>query len=84
VAAFVRRLHEIGWIEGRTAVAIEYRWAEGRTERIPQEIVTAGGTPGTSVGSLYQTDEVGLRLRWPISWALRSSNGLAWLTNVNW
>jgi putative ABC transport system substrate-binding protein len=32
VAAFVRRLHEIGWIEGRT-VAIEYRWAEGRTER---------------------------------------------------
>jgi beta-lactamase class A len=27
VAAFVRRLHELGWIEGRT-VAIEYRWAE--------------------------------------------------------
>src|SRR5450432_1224764 len=32
VAAFVQRLHELGWIEGRT-VAIEYRWAEGRTER---------------------------------------------------
>jgi putative tryptophan/tyrosine transport system substrate-binding protein len=32
VAAFVRRLHELGWIEGRT-VAIEYRWAEGSTER---------------------------------------------------
>ena len=32
VAAFVRRLHELGWIEGRT-VTIEYRWAEGRTER---------------------------------------------------
>jgi putative tryptophan/tyrosine transport system substrate-binding protein len=32
VDAFVRRLHELGWIEGRT-VAIEYRWAEGRTER---------------------------------------------------
>jgi putative ABC transport system substrate-binding protein len=32
VAAFVRRLHELGWIEGRT-VAIEYRWAEGRSER---------------------------------------------------
>jgi putative ABC transport system substrate-binding protein len=32
VAAFVQRLHEHGWIEGRT-VAIEYRWAEGRTER---------------------------------------------------
>jgi ABC-type uncharacterized transport system substrate-binding protein len=31
-AAFVQRLHELGWIEGRT-VAIEYRWAEGRVER---------------------------------------------------
>jgi putative ABC transport system substrate-binding protein len=30
--AFVQRLRELGWIEGRT-VAIEYRWAEGRTER---------------------------------------------------
>ena len=32
VASFVQRLRELGWIEGRT-VAIEYRWAEGRTER---------------------------------------------------
>jgi putative tryptophan/tyrosine transport system substrate-binding protein len=31
-AAFVQRLHELGWVEGRT-VAIEYRWAEGRGER---------------------------------------------------
>ena len=30
-AAFVRRLRELGWIDGRT-VAIEYRWAEGRRE----------------------------------------------------
>jgi putative tryptophan/tyrosine transport system substrate-binding protein len=35
VAAFVRRLHELGWIEGRT-VAIEYRWAEGRSERFAE------------------------------------------------
>jgi len=32
LAAFLKRLRELGWIEGRT-VAIEYRWAEGRTER---------------------------------------------------
>src|SRR5215831_15731903 len=32
VAAFVQRLRELGWIEGRT-VSIEYRWAEGHTER---------------------------------------------------
>ena len=31
-AAFVQRLNELGWIQGRT-VTIEYRWAEGRTER---------------------------------------------------
>jgi putative tryptophan/tyrosine transport system substrate-binding protein len=32
VAAFVQRLGELGWIEGRT-VAIEYRWAEGRRDK---------------------------------------------------
>jgi putative ABC transport system substrate-binding protein len=32
VAAFVQRLHQLGWIENRNIV-IEYRWAEGRTER---------------------------------------------------
>jgi putative ABC transport system substrate-binding protein len=31
-AAFVQRLHELGWIEDRT-VSIEYRWAEGRSDR---------------------------------------------------
>ena len=49
-AAFVRRLQELGWIEGRT-VAIEYRYAEGRPERFSEiaaefvrvdVIVTAG------------------------------------------
>src|SRR6516164_6385373 len=30
--AFVQRLRELGWVEGRN-VAIEYRWAEGRNER---------------------------------------------------
>jgi hypothetical protein len=31
-AAFVQRLRELGWIEGRT-VAIEFRGTEGRNER---------------------------------------------------
>src|ERR1700738_3494914 len=34
-AAFVERLRDLGWIEGRT-VAIAYRWGEGRTERIAE------------------------------------------------
>ena len=52
-AAFVQRLRELGWIEGRT-VAIEWRWAEGRSERFAEiaaelvrrkvdVIVTSGG-----------------------------------------
>jgi ABC-type uncharacterized transport system substrate-binding protein len=32
VAAFVQRLRELGWIDGRN-LAIEYRWTEGRNER---------------------------------------------------
>jgi putative ABC transport system substrate-binding protein len=55
VAAFVQRLRELGWIESRT-IAIEYRWAEGRTERFAElalefvrlkvdVIVTAGTAP---------------------------------------
>jgi putative ABC transport system substrate-binding protein len=53
VAAFVQRLRELGWIEGRN-IAIVYRWAEGRGERFAEiaaefvrlkvhVIVTAGG-----------------------------------------
>src|SRR5947208_16275024 len=53
VAAFVQRLRELGWVEGRN-VAIEYRWAEGRPERYAEiatefvqlkvdVIVTTGG-----------------------------------------
>jgi ABC-type uncharacterized transport system substrate-binding protein len=35
LAAFVQRLRELGWIEGRT-IAIEVRWAEGRNERFAE------------------------------------------------
>ena len=31
---FNRRLRELGWIEGQT-ITIEYRWAEGNTDRLP-------------------------------------------------
>ena len=53
VAAFERRLRELGWIDGRT-VTIVYSWAEGRSERYDEiaaefvrrkvdVIVTSGG-----------------------------------------
>jgi putative tryptophan/tyrosine transport system substrate-binding protein len=34
-AAFVQRLRELGWIEGHS-IGIEYRWAEGRSERFAE------------------------------------------------
>jgi len=35
VAAFLRRLTELGWIEGHN-IKIEYRWAEGRNDRLAE------------------------------------------------
>jgi len=53
-AAFVQRLRELGWIEGRN-IAIEYRWGEGRTERFAEitaefvrlkvDVIVTAGTP---------------------------------------
>src|SRR5262249_36933447 len=52
-AAFVQRLRESGWIEGRKA-AVAYRWAEGRNERFAEiagelvqlkvEVIVTAGT----------------------------------------
>ena len=52
-AAFVQRLRELGWIEGRN-IAVEYRWAEGRNERFAEiaaefvqlkvEVIVTAGT----------------------------------------
>jgi putative ABC transport system substrate-binding protein len=55
LASLTRRLHELGWDEGRNII-IEYRWAEGRSERFAEiaaefvslkmnVIVTSGPAP---------------------------------------
>jgi putative tryptophan/tyrosine transport system substrate-binding protein len=53
-AAFVQRLKELSWIEGRT-VRIEYRWAEGQEDRYAEiaaelirsrvDVIVTQGTP---------------------------------------
>src|SRR5215471_7067115 len=65
VGAFLQRLRELGWIDGRD-IAIEYRWAEGRDDRYAafaaefvqrrvDVIVTAGTTPTMSVKKATST-----------------------------
>ena len=68
-AAFVQRLRELGWIEGRT-VAIEYRWAEGRDERYAEiaaefvrlkvDVIVTSGTqrPRGKAGDIGDPDRV--------------------------
>ena len=56
VAAFVQRLRELAWIDGRN-LAIEYRWAEGRNERYTEaaaelvrlkvDVIVTVATPAT-------------------------------------
>ena len=56
-AAFVARLRELGWVNGRT-ISIEYRWSEGRTERyaeIADEFVRRKVDVIVTVGSAVPT-----------------------------
>jgi putative tryptophan/tyrosine transport system substrate-binding protein len=59
-AAFTDRLRELGWTDGRT-VAIDYRWSEGRPERVAeiaaelvQQKVHVIVTYGAAVATLKQ------------------------------
>jgi putative tryptophan/tyrosine transport system substrate-binding protein len=65
VGAFLQRLRELGWIDGRN-IAIEYRWAEGRDDRYAafaaefvrrkvDVIVTAGTTATMAVKKATST-----------------------------
>jgi hypothetical protein len=45
---------------------------------------TAPGAAGTMgpERSMFQTDTLALKMRWPVSWALRDPRGFAWMTPV--
>jgi putative ABC transport system substrate-binding protein len=60
IAAFLRRLYELGWIEGRT-VTITYQYADGHNDRLPelaadlvQRNVDVIVTPGSEAAAARQ------------------------------
>jgi len=63
--AFVQRLRELGWIEGRN-IAIEYRWAEARTElavkfvaefvNLKVDVIVAGANTPVAAAKQATTD----------------------------
>ncbi len=66
VDAFLQGLRDLGWVEGKTIV-IEYRWAEGRSDRLPDlaaelvrlkvDVIFAGNT-ATAVAAKNATGTI--------------------------
>ena len=46
--------------------------------------IAAGGVMPSPTVVTFQNDTVGVRLRWPISWALRNSAAIAFVSGVTW
>src|SRR5262245_40877850 len=71
--AFVGRLRELGWIEGRT-VGIEYRWGEGREERFAEiaaefvrlkvDVIVASATAVPTLKQATATAATGRQRHW--------------------
>jgi putative ABC transport system substrate-binding protein len=81
-AAFVQRLRELGWIEGRN-LAIEVRWAEGRPERFAEiaaefvrlkvDIIVAGGSAAVAAKQATSVIPIVVVLGDPIATGLVAS-----------
>ena len=81
-AAFVQRLREFGWIEGRT-IAIEYRWAEGRSERFAEiaaefvrlkvDVIVTGGSAAVAAKQATSVVPIVFALGEPVGTGLVAS-----------
>ena len=64
--------------------AVEIIRVEASTDAVVHEETgpradIGGGVMATPLRSFFQSDTVGLKLRWPISWALRDPRAVAWM-----
>jgi hypothetical protein len=75
-AALVAAAGEVPVIDTTAAASLHMDSAAGP--------IADGGTMSSPVTATFQTDTVGLRMRWPLSWALRDAGALAWVQNTNW
>jgi hypothetical protein len=49
-----------------------------------QQLSESGFQAGAQVRSLFQSDSVGIKLVFPVSWGLRDAAGVAMITGINW
>ena len=42
--------------------------------------IVNGGAPAAPARSLWQTNSIAVKVRWPVTWALRDSRAVAWVT----
>jgi len=68
--------------------AVEIIRVEASTDAVVHEessspaVNIGGGVMAHPLRSFFQSDTVGLKLRWPISWALRDPRAVAWMQGV--
>jgi hypothetical protein len=46
----------------------------------PAALVSSAGVSAAPARSLFQTDSIAVKVRWPVTWALRDVRAVAWLT----
>jgi hypothetical protein len=67
---------------GAVPLLDESKVASWHSDDAPQAI--ASGTMATPITASFQTDMIGLRMRWPICWALRNANAIAFINAAGW
>ena len=63
VEAFLRRLRQLGWVEGQNLV-VEYRWAEGNVKRLPELAAELVVRPGAGHGCKGENNDLSLFADW--------------------